>query len=100
VDRDEIMTTMGSAYWSESTEGRILCVVLALYAFAVFGYVTATLASFFLNRDAERADAPIASAETVEDLREQIAALRGEVRAALLRSSAESPDQTPADRPA
>ena len=46
-----IMTTMGSAYWPQTPEGRMLCVVLSLYAFAVFGYVTATLASFFVSRD-------------------------------------------------
>jgi len=31
---------------------------LALYAFAVFGYVTATLASFFIGRDAENKGTP------------------------------------------
>jgi voltage-gated potassium channel len=47
-----LMTTMGSAYWPQTMEGRILCVLLALYAFAVFGYVTALLASYFVGRDA------------------------------------------------
>ncbi|HTM04366.1 MAG TPA: potassium channel family protein [Vicinamibacterales bacterium] len=74
-----IMTTMGSAYWPQTVEGRILCVLLALYAFAVFGYVTATLASFFLNRDAERSDAPIAGATAVEEVRRDVAALREQV---------------------
>ena len=27
-----IMTTMGSQYWPETAEGRVLCVFLALYA--------------------------------------------------------------------
>lgn len=49
-----IMTTMGSAYWPQTAEGRTLCVLLALYAFAMFGYVTATLATLFVSRDAER----------------------------------------------
>lgn len=93
-----IMTTMGSAYWPESTEGRILCVVLALYAFAVFGYVTATLASFFLNRDAERSDAPVASAKSVDDLRTQIAALRADVHIALAGSLGGSPTPARSDR--
>jgi hypothetical protein len=43
-----IMTTMGSAYWPVTLAGRILCWLLALYAFAIFGYITATIASFFL----------------------------------------------------
>ena len=35
-----IMTTMGSQYWPQSPEGRILCLLLSIYAFAIFGYVT------------------------------------------------------------
>jgi voltage-gated potassium channel len=46
-----IMTTMGSAYWPQTNAGRTLCILLSLYAFAVFGYVTALLASFFVGRD-------------------------------------------------
>ena len=30
---------------------RALTLVVALYSFAVFGYITATLASFFIERD-------------------------------------------------
>ena len=48
-----IMTTMGSEYWPKTAEGRALCLVLALYAFGIFGYVTASLASFFVGQDAE-----------------------------------------------
>lgn len=76
-----IMTTMGSDYWPQTAEGRILCLVLALYGFAVFGYVTATLATFFIGRDAENKNAELAGAQLVEELRGEIAALRGEVRA-------------------
>jgi voltage-gated potassium channel len=56
------MTTMGSGYWPESAEARVLCLLLALYAFAVFGYVTAALASFFVGRDAQHRDGDIAGA--------------------------------------
>lgn len=44
-----IMTTMGSQEWPQTLEGRVLCLLLALYAFAVFGYVTASLASVFVG---------------------------------------------------
>jgi voltage-gated potassium channel len=76
-----VMTTMGSDYFPRTTEGRVLCFILALYAFAVFGYVTATLATFFVGRDAESADAEVAGAEQVESLRAEVAALREELRA-------------------
>jgi voltage-gated potassium channel len=49
-----IMTTMGSEFWPQTTEGRILCLFLAAYSFAMFGYVTATLATFFIGRDAKK----------------------------------------------
>jgi len=49
-----IITTLGSQYWPVSTEGRILCLILSLYAFTVFGYITAVLASHFIGRDAPR----------------------------------------------
>lgn len=77
-----LMTTMGSEYWPQTPEGRFLCLLLAIYAFAVFGYVTATLASFFINRDAQGEDAELAGAQSLEALRGEIAALRAELRAA------------------
>lgn len=45
-----IITTMGSDYWPRTGEGRVLCLLLSVYAFAVFGYITASLASFFIRR--------------------------------------------------
>ncbi len=75
-----IMTTLGSQYWPETFEGRVLCVFLALYAFAVFGYVTATLASFFIGRDAEDSNAEVAGAKELAAIREELNALRDEIR--------------------
>lgn len=75
-----VMTTMGSDYWPQTPEGRILCLLLALYAFGVFGYVTATLATFFVGRDAEDTAGGVAGAGSVEALRADIAALRAELR--------------------
>ena len=68
-----IMTTLGSEYWPRTAEGRILAWLLALFAFAVFGYITATLASFFVGQDAQERDDEL--------LRSEIAALRAELRA-------------------
>lgn len=55
-----VMTTMGSQYWPQTVEGRLLCVLLALYAFGVFGYVTAALATIFFGRDAENDEGELA----------------------------------------
>ncbi len=76
-----ILTTMGSDYWPKTAEGRILCVILALYAFAVFGYVTATLATYFVGRDAADSGAPVAGQDAIDALREEIARLREDVHA-------------------
>lgn len=45
-----IITTAGSQSWPVSPEGRILCFLLALYAFAVFGYITASIATFLIGK--------------------------------------------------
>ena len=76
-----LMTTMGSAYWPATMAGRILCVLLALYAFAVFGYLTATLATFFIDRDAARDDAAVAGQRSIDRLTQEISALRAAVEA-------------------
>jgi voltage-gated potassium channel len=76
-----IVTTMGSQYWPQTAEGRVLCLLLALYAFGVFGYVTAALATFFVGRDADSADAELAGAKQLAVLRDEVIALRDEIRA-------------------
>ena len=50
-----LLTTMGTDYWPQTPEGRLLCFFLALYAFAVFGYVTAAIAAYFVGIDKGRA---------------------------------------------
>lgn len=59
----------------------MLCLILALYAFAVFGYVTATLATFFIGRDANNEEAEVAGAKSIAVLHEEIAALRADIQA-------------------
>ena len=75
-----LLTSLGSEYWPKSAEGRILCFLLALYGFGVFGYVTATIATFFVGRDAESDEAELAGAKSIEELRSEISALREDVR--------------------
>ena len=44
-----MMTTMGSDFWPQTTEGRILAWLMAVYALSILGYITAYLASVFLR---------------------------------------------------
>ena len=76
-----IMATMGTEFWPRTSEGRVLCLVLALYAFTVFGYVTATLATFFIGRDAQDREGDLAGAADLLALQRELAALREELRA-------------------
>lgn len=69
-----LVTTSGSDYWPQTLEGRILCFLIALYAFAIFGYVTATLASLLLGREQTRRDHK-GEMETLVALQRQIASL-------------------------
>lgn len=71
-----LMTTLGPPSWPVTVAGRVFCFILALYAFTVFGYVTATLATFFIDRDADRPDTAVAGERSVEDLRTRVIELQ------------------------
>jgi len=75
-----MMTTVGSDYFPRTAEGRALCFLLAAFAFAVWGYLTATLATFFVGRDAENEKAEVAGAKSIERLHEELRALREAVQ--------------------
>jgi voltage-gated potassium channel len=72
-----IVATIGSGDWPVSPEGRMLTLLLAVYGFVVFGYITATLASHFLggSKEAERVGRARAERE-IARLGDEIAALR------------------------
>lgn len=65
-----LLTTMGSQYWPHTLEGQLLCFLLSVYAYIVFGYITAMLATYFLDTDGLSKD---------HELKQAIAALRDEI---------------------
>lgn len=71
-----LLTTIGSQFWPVTTEGRVLALLLSIYGLAVLGYLTATIASFFIGRDAEDSEAPVAGAAELAELKAEVAALR------------------------
>ena len=77
-----LLTTIGSEYWPQTPEGRALALLLSVYALGILGYITATLASFFIGQDAETESGPVAGEPALQGLRAEIAALREELRAA------------------
>lgn len=74
-----MLTTMGSDYFPKTSEGRILCLLLAIYGFAVFGYVTATVATFFVSED-NRQDPQLISKNDLHELQIQIQGLKNEIK--------------------
>lgn len=74
-----LLTSMGSEFWPRTGEGRLLCFLLSLYGFAVFGYITASFASFFVGRDAGSSEGEVAGTSDIAALRREITALRADI---------------------
>ncbi|WP_094228818.1 potassium channel family protein [Methanolobus psychrotolerans] len=68
-----IITTLGSDYWPKTAEGRILAFLLSVYAFAIFGYITAALASLLVGKEKE------ASSNEIAELRGEVQRLSNEI---------------------
>jgi voltage-gated potassium channel len=97
-----LMTTLGSEYWPRTVEGRVLAFLLALYAFAVFGYLTATIASFFIGQDQAAARTPAAVDQVtmaeLATLRREVVALRSELATLRLQPGPPAMFNPPVDR--
>lgn len=68
--------TAGTEFNPVSPEGRGLGFLLSVFGFSIFGYFTATFASYFIGRDAEEEDAPVAGSKEISELKSEIIALR------------------------
>lgn len=75
-----IVTTLGSDYWPQTTEGRLLTLLLSIYAVGVFGYLAASLASYFVGQESKEKSGAV-DPETLTQLRAEIARLREELQA-------------------
>lgn len=71
--------TAGNEFHPATPEGRGLAFLLAVFGYTIFGYVTATFATFFIGRDAEEEDAPVAGAKDVEELKAEIKKLTASI---------------------
>lgn len=80
-----LLTTIASERWPRTVEGRALCFLLSLYAMGVLGYITAALASYFVDRDAVTSGAR----GELAALRQDVQALRAELRELTTRSRPE-----------
>ena len=64
--------TAGNEFNPLTPEGRGLAFLIALYGYTILGYITATFATYFIGRDAEEKDAPVAGAEDIRQLKSTI----------------------------
>jgi voltage-gated potassium channel len=71
-----LLSTIGSDYWPQTAQGKLLCVALSLYAVGILSYVAATLASFFIGSDAADPKGDIASEQELRELKREIRNLR------------------------
>jgi voltage-gated potassium channel len=71
-----LLTSIGSQYWPQTSEARVLGFLLALYGLGVLGYLTATIAAFFIGRDADSDQGEVASSAEIRALRQEIVGLR------------------------
>ena len=71
-----LVSSIGADFWPISMEGRVLTLVLSIYGLAVFGYITASFASFFVGRDADTPEAATVGSSDIERLSNEIRDLR------------------------
>lgn len=72
-----MVTTINNEKYAVSPEARVLAILMRVFAVSVFGYITASIASYLIGVDREE---PAGNGES-EALREEIAALRTEIAA-------------------
>lgn len=71
--------TAGNEFNPITPEGRALAFLITIFGFTIFGYVTATFATFFIGRDAEEKKAPLAGSKDIAELKQEIIALRNAI---------------------
>jgi voltage-gated potassium channel len=75
-----LLTTIGSEYWPQSPEGKVIGFMLAVYSLGVLGYFTATLASFFIGQDATSNKGELANARQIKEMAAELKLLREELQ--------------------
>lgn len=67
---------MGSDFWPLTPEGRVLALLLSIFGLAIYDYITASFATFFVGQEAAASDGDIGGSREIANLRAEIAALR------------------------
>jgi voltage-gated potassium channel len=85
------ITNIGSGYRPVTVGGQVLCLAISIFAAAMFGYLTAVLATFFIGRDAEDPKSEIPNQTSIHELSGEVALLRTAIEEVLRRVPASAP---------
>jgi voltage-gated potassium channel len=70
------ITNIGSGYRPVTVGGHVLCLGISIFAVAIFGYLTAVFAAFFIGQDAEDPKSEIPNQTSIHQLSAEIVLLR------------------------
>ena len=70
------ITNIGSGYRPVTVGGHMLCLGISIFAVAMFGYLTALFAAFFIGRDAADPKSEIPNQTSIQQLSGEVALLR------------------------
>jgi voltage-gated potassium channel len=73
------ITNIGSGYRPITAGGDAICLGISIYAAAMFGYLTAILATFFVGRDAQDPKSAIAGQQSIQKILDEMTLLRQSV---------------------
>ena len=79
------LTNIGSGYRPVTFGGHVLCLGISIFAVAIFGYLTAVFAAFFIGRDAEDPKSEIPNQTSILQLSGEVALLRKAIEDVLKR---------------
>jgi len=85
------LTNIGSGYRPVTLGGHVLCLGISIFAVAIFGYLTAVFAAFFIGRDAEDPKSEIPNQASIHQLSAEVALLRKSIDDVLRRVSDAAP---------
>jgi voltage-gated potassium channel len=88
------ITNIGSGYRPVTVGGHVLCLGISIFALAIFGYLTAVFAAFFIGRDAEDPKSEIPNQTSIHQLSAEVALLRRSIDDVLRRVSNAGPRST------
>jgi voltage-gated potassium channel len=70
------ITNIGSGFFPMTSGGRLVCLAISIFAAAMFGYLTAVFATFFIGQEAKDPKSAIANQTSIHQLSSEIALLR------------------------